>query len=147
MTTHSIEFRNYQDFNLDYEFHKSKAKRNERFYRKYNLDHSTFNEWAIVILFYSVVHYVDAVLSQDDSLSFTFRQPSNHNKRRDAILKCEVLLPIRAKYLQLETRSMQARYDQTSFPDEALVDIKDNLFRPIQNHIRKHLEISLETTS
>ena len=147
MTTHSIKFHNDRDFNLDYEFHKSKAKRNERFYRKYDLDNSTFNEWAIVTLFYSIVHYVDAVLSQDDSLPGVFRQPYNHGTRRDAILKCEALLPIRAKYLQLETRSMQARYDQTSFPDGALTDIKDNLFRPIQNHIRKHLEISLETES
>jgi len=147
MTTRNIKRRNYLDPNLDYEFHKSKAKRNERFYRKYDLDNSTFNEWAIVTLFYSAVHYVDAVLSKDNSLSGDFRQPVNHFMRRDAILKCIALLPIGAKYLQLESRSRQARYDQTCFPDKALSDIKANLFIPIQNHVRKYLGIKLETES
>lgn len=147
MTTNNIKYKNLRNPNLDYEFHKSKAKRNERFYRKYDLDNSTFNEWAVVVLFYSTVHYVDAVLSKDNSLSDDFRQPKDHYTRKIAVSKCAALLPISAKYLQLETRSREARYDQTSFPDTALSNIKDNLFIPIQNYIRKHLGIKLETES
>jgi len=143
MTTNNIKFH----INQDHTFHISKAKRNERFYRKYDLDNSTFNEWAIVTLFYSSLHYVDAVLSQDSSLPSDLRDPPNHEKRRDAVLKCAALLPIVNKYLQLSERSRQARYDRTSFKEGILNDIKTNLFEPIQNHVRKHLGISLESES
>ncbi len=145
MTTDNIKRYNHIDYELDYEFHKSKAKRNERFYRKYDLDNSTFNEWAIVTLFYSAVHYVDAVLSKDKSLSSDYSQPYNHQLRWEAVLKCKSLEPIRSKYLNLYNLSRAARYQQTSFPNEALIDTKNNLFVPIQNHIRKHLGITLET--
>ncbi len=145
MTTNNIKRYNYNNYNLDYEFHVSKAKRNERFYRRYDLDNSTFNEWAVVTLFYSAVHYIDAVLNKDKSLSPDYRQPTDHRMRRRAILKCPSLLPIQTKYLQLESRSMQARYDQTFFPDNALNKIKTELFIPIQSHVRNHLGITLET--
>lgn len=61
MTTDNIKIHKNQDST----FHISKAKRNERFYRKHDLEKSTFNEWAVVTLFYSSLHYIDAVLSLD----------------------------------------------------------------------------------
>jgi len=133
--------------NQDPTFHISKAKRNERFYRKYDLDTSTFNEWAVVTLFYSSLHYVDAVLSQDIDLSDELRDPGNHLIRSEAVSKCKSLLPIASKYLQLSDRSREARYNQTYFKEGILNDIKTNLFKPIQNHARQHLGISLESES
>ena len=141
MTTDNIKIH----VNQDHTFHISKAKRNERFYRKHDLDKSTFNEWAVVTLFYSSLHYVDAVLSQDTALPDELRDPDKHYKRRDAVLQCKALLPIVNKYLQLSERSWQARYNQTYFKEGILNDVKINLFGPIQNHIRKHLGISLES--
>jgi hypothetical protein len=133
--------------NQDKTFHISKAKRNERFYRKYDLDNSTFNEWSVVALFYSSLHYIDAVLSQDNNLSDELRDPSNHLIRKKAISQCKDLLPIATQYLDLADRSRQARYYQTCFKEGILNDTKKNLFEPIQNHIRTHLGISLETES
>lgn len=143
MTTDNIKIHKYQDP----AFHISKAKRNERFYRKHDLDKSTFNEWAVVTLFYSSLHYIDAVLSLDTDLPDELRDPDNHHDRRDAVLQCRALLPIVNKYLQLSERSRQARYNQTSFREGILKDTKSNLFEPIQNHVRKHLGISLESES
>jgi len=143
MTTNNIKIHENQDHN----FHISKAKRNERFYRKYDLDKSTFNEWAVVTLFYSSLHYVDAVLSQDASLPDDLRDPRSHHKRKDAVLQCKALLPIEKEYFQLSDRSWQARYNQTFFREGILEDIKTNLFKPIQNHVRMHLGIKLETDS
>lgn len=143
MTTNDIKIHE----NRDHTFHISKAKRNERFYRKYDLDNSTFNEWAVVTLFYSSLHYVDAVLSQDSSLPDDLRDPRDHDKRRDAVFKCKVLLPIVNRYLQISERSWQARYNQTFFREGILNDTKTNLFKPIQNHVRTHLGISLEAES
>ncbi len=140
MTTDNIKFHK----NQDHVFHISKAKRNERFYRKHDLDKSTFNEWAVVALFYSSLHYIDAVLSQDSSLPSELRDPDNHFIRNRAISQCKSLLPIASKYLQLSDRSREARYDQTSFKEGILNYIKTNLFEPIQNHVRSQLGITLE---
>lgn len=143
MTTNNIKIHKNQDPT----FHISKAKRNERFYRKHDLDKSTFNEWAVVTLFYSSLHYIDAVLSLDTDLPDKLRDPGNHRDRRDAMLQCKALLPIASKYLQLSERGWQARYNQTFFREGILNDTKTNLFEPIQNHVRKHLGISLEAES
>jgi hypothetical protein len=143
MTTDNIKFH----LNQDHTFHISKAKRNERFYRKHDLDKSTFNEWAVVTLFYSSLHYVDAVLSLDTDLPDELRDPANHLIRNKAVSQCKALLPIASKYLQLSEHSRKARYDQTCFRKGILKDIKSNLFEPIQNHVRKHLGISLEAES
>jgi len=143
MTTDGIKIHKNQDPT----FHISKAKRNERFYRKYDLDNSTFNEWAIVTLFYSSLHYVDAVLSQDTDLSDELRDPGNHLIRSEAVSKCKALFPIASKYLQLSDRSREARYIKTFFSEGILTNIKANLFKPIQNHVRKQLGINLEAES
>lgn len=131
----------------DHKFHLSKAKRNERFYRKHDLDTSTFNEWAVVVLFYASLHYVDAVLSQDTSLSDELRDPVNHIKRKEAISRCDNLLPIARYYLELYDRSIDARYRHTSFPEGSLHNIKTSLFEPVQSHLRKCLGVSAEAQS
>jgi len=143
MTTDNIKIHKNQNPT----FHVSKAKRNERFYRKHDLDKSTFNEWAVVTLFYSSLHYVDAVLSLDTDLPDALRDPDNHFFRNQAVSQCKALLPIASKYLQLSDRSREARYNQTFFREGILNDIKTNLFEPIQNQVRKHLGISLEAES
>ena len=143
MTTDNIKIH----VEKDNTFHISKAKRNERFYRKHDLDKSTFNEWAIITLFYSSLHYVDAVLSQDAALVDELRDPQNHNIRKNAIFQCKALLPIAKQYLQLSERSWQARYYQTYFKEGILNDVKINLFKPIQSHVRTYLSIGLEAES
>ena len=143
MTTDNIKIH----VNQDHTSHISKAKRNERFYRKHDLDKSTFNEWAVVTLFYSSLHYIDAVLSLDTTLSEELRDPDKHFLRKRAISQCKSLLPIAREYFEMSDRSREARYSQTFFKEGILNAIKTNLFEPIQNHVRKHLGISLEADS
>ena len=133
--------------NQDQTFHVSKAKRNERFYRKYDLDNSTFNEWSVITLFYASLHYIDAVLSQDTNLSDELRDPRNHQIRKRAVSQCRYLLPIAAEYFDLADRSWQARYHRTFFEEGILNNMKRNLFEPIQKHVREYLGINLEAES
>lgn len=128
-------------------FHISKAKRNERFYRKDELEISNFTEWSVVVLFYAAVHYIDAVLSQDTSLSPEYRDPIDHSTRNIAVTKCLNLFPIAREYLQLYRRSIEARYNQLTFPDNYGTNAKTNLFNPIQKQSRTVLGITLETES
>ncbi len=109
------------------------------------MENSTFNEWAVVTLFYSSVHYTDAVLSLDTSLSEELRDPENHSSRKYAISQCKDLLPIARHYFELDDRSRDARYSRTCFKEEFQKSIKKELFEPIQNHVRTHLGISLES--
>ena len=143
MTTDNIKIHRNQDSI----FHISKAKRNERFYRKHDLDKSTFNEWAVVTLFYSSLHYIDAVLSLDTTLSDKLRDPTKHTLRKEAISQCKSLLPIAREYFELSDRSWEARYNQTFFKEGILENVKANLFEPIQKHVRKHLGITPEAES
>jgi len=125
----------------DLTFHISKAKRNERFYRKYDLHTSTFNEWAVIVLFYASMHYVDAVLSQDTSLSEELRDPEDHYTRKRAVSQCRNLVPIVVDYLTLYDRSRDARYRQTCFPEGYLHNLT-SLFERVQGHLRKCLGLS-----
>ena len=123
----------------DIKFHISKAKRNERFYLTFDLDTAIFNEWAVVVLFYALMHYVDAVLSQDTSLSGGLRDPEDHYARKRAVSQCHNLAPIVVDYLTLYDRSIDARYRQTSFPEGYLRNLKISLFEPVKSHLYKCL--------
>lgn len=126
----------------DAEFHVTKAERNETFYSTHKLDTGIFNEWAVVVLFYVAVHYVDAVLSQDALLSQELRDPETHQRRNQAVSSCSLVHPISAKYLNLYNRSIDARYKRISFPDEFLQKIENDFFKPIREHLRNQLGLS-----
>lgn len=121
------------------QFHISKAERNEEFYQSCELDSSKFNEWAIVLLFYISMHYVDAVLSQDTTLSQELRDPENHFTRNRAISQCPGLSPIASMYLNLYHRSKDARYRIIHFPNGYLSRLKTISFEPVQGYLRKYL--------
>lgn len=126
----------------DEKFHISKAERNEDFYQTYNLDISKFNEWAVVVLFYILLHYVDAVLRQDTSLPKELRDPINHPTRNMAISKCSTLAPISSMYINLYNRSREARYRKIHFPNSYLHGLTTFSFKPVQDHLRKCLGLS-----
>lgn len=126
----------------DEHFHISKAERNEDFYRSYKLLSSKFNEWAIVVLFYSAMHYVDAVLSRDTTLPDEWRDPQNHKVRNFAISQCSELDAVASKYLVLFDRGWDARYRKISFPDNFVETTVSTFFEPTKRHIRKCLGLS-----
>lgn len=99
------------------QFHINKAKRNEKFYCSHKLETSGYNEWAITVLFYILLHYVDAVLSQDTNLSRDMQNPHDHKKRKKAITLSTPLSPISIMYLNMCDRSWEARYQRLHFPD------------------------------
>jgi len=123
-------------------FHIIKAKRNEEFYESYNLDKSQFNEWAIVVLFYASMHYVDAVLYQDTSLPQEMRNPIDHKKRDIAIARCSKLDPIAPIYKNLRDRCREARYYKICFPNDYLGKFVTRLFKPTKDYLRKSLGLT-----
>ena len=124
------------------QFHIKKARRNEDFYTLHKLEASGFNDWAIVVLFYTLMHYVDAVLKQDTSLSNDLRDPGGHSDRKIAIAKCSKLDPIANNYLVLYDRSREARYYYHNFPDDYFNKLLSVVFKPAQKYLIKFLNLS-----
>lgn len=124
------------------QFHIEKARRNEEFYTSHKLETSGFNDWAIVVLFYTLMHYVDAVLKQDTSLSSGLRDPIGHPDRKIAIAKCSELDQIANNYLVLYDRSREARYYCHNFPDDYFNKLVSLVFKPAHEYLIKCLNLS-----
>lgn len=118
-------------------FHVNKAERNEQFYSSQNLVNSPFNEWAVVVLFYVAVHYVDAVLDR-----YLSCHPGNHQERNIELAKSFQISPIASMYLNLYDRSRDARYNIIKFPDDYLQKLQRVCFELIRKHLRKLLGLS-----
>lgn len=123
-------------------FHINKAERNEQFYQSHNLRVSLFAEWAVVVLFYTAMHYVDAVLAQEVGLSPQFRQPHAHTDRNAGVAKSSTLRPVASMYMNLYHRSRDARYTQISFPNHLLGQLEAQSFEPVRCYLRAALGLS-----
>lgn len=129
----------------DAQFHILKAERSEGFYAKHNmasLDSATFNEWAVVVLFYISMHYIDAVLSQDTSLPEDLRDPTDHPTRNRAVSQCSSLTSVGSMYLNLYQRSRDARYNRICFPNDFVYKLEKISFKPVREYTRKQLGLS-----
>jgi len=126
----------------DKSFHVNKAERNEQFYRAHNLCASDFNEWAIVVLFYASMHYVDAVLCQDTSLPLTMRNPTDHRTRNAAVSRCSQLGPVAPMYADIRDRCWEARYHIITFPGNYLGKFENRVFKPTRAYLRKTLGLA-----
>ena len=120
-------------------FHIEKAERNERFFQSCNLGASLYNEWAVVVLFYAAVHYVDAVLARESVLPRTQRHPHDHPRRNTGVANSPTLGPIALLYLNLYDRSRDARYTHISFPNYVLNNLETISFQPVRTCARSAL--------
>jgi len=62
-------------------------------------------DWAIVILFYSALHYIDSFLAGK------YKHPKSHELRDTEVESNGTLHPIYNDYRRLKDGSRQARYD------------------------------------
>lgn len=121
--------------------HINQAQRNDQFCESQKLCGSKWQEWAIVVLFYASMHYLDAVLAQDASLDAHLQHPVDHNIRRQALAECTNLAGIAGNYLHLYDRSREARYRCIQFPKRYALTLQANFYSPIRSDLRKLLGI------
>ena len=90
------------------EYHKGVAE---------HLRHNTdFEDWSLVALYYSALHFVDSVLADDPDLPKDERHPRKHSgtepgQRGRNQLVSAACAPIRKDYRKLEELSRRTRYD------------------------------------
>lgn len=113
--------------------HLIESLRNYRLY-EFLMEHSKF-EWALVLLFYSVLHLVQAHSERRASTIGVREFVSNHSERSDYVRNH--LASIYASYRQLQTASEEARYNLVTFKGEDVTDVHDNVFVKMVNRLDK----------
>lgn len=116
------------------EEHVHRAEQDDVFFQVTSRGEPAHLHWAVVALFYSALHYVEAVLFPSHS--------SSHADRNRRISIHPDLRPLFPAYYDLYQRSLDARYETRSFSAEDVRDVKDNLFLPVRSHIRQLLGLS-----
>ncbi len=88
----------------DIEGHIQKAKHNSEFLEKFYSDKTQFPDWAVIVMFYEALHYVDAYLSTKGHIRI-----DDHRQRNELVDKH--LKDIAAIYIDLFYKeSRKARY-------------------------------------
>ena len=91
-------------------------------------------DWEVTALFYSALHYVDALLDSTAGL-----HPRNHRNRNILVSRHT---DIARYYLRLYNWSLDTRYNVVSILPEEVERIADDYFRPIRENIRNELNLS-----
>ena len=101
----------------DRDDHLAQAARNLQFYNSF--DRINFSEWAVTVLFYAALQYVDAFLATRQI------HPMKHDIRDRLINRLAELKPIYSHYSFMKSHSRTARYaPPTNFTDQEVRDLE-----------------------
>lgn len=115
--------------------HLDQARHNARFYA--TVDKSAFKDWAITVLFYIGLHYIDAFLAQKRNL-----HPPIHKTRDNLVATVAELRPIAINYFALKNGSFNARYmPPTRFTDKNVDDLENQHLARIKAELGQHVTI------
>ncbi|MBM4041274.1 MAG: hypothetical protein FJ290_22455 [Planctomycetes bacterium] len=112
------------------EQHLAQAKANKAFYEEL-LDRPEYHDWALTVLFYAALHYVDAFLYPSD--------PPDHSTRNKLISRSPTLRSLYRKYRRLQDRSQDARYECYDPTREELVKARQECYDVIESAILPHV--------
>jgi uncharacterized protein (UPF0332 family) len=113
--------------------HIQKAERNEKFAKRI-AENTGYFDWAVTVLFYAGLHYIDAVLAVSRI------DPHKHEERQDSIQKNDTLRRVYSEYRMLETLSRNARYYAVEIDanDWHAADVEFNALRA---HLRTRMNL------
>ena len=122
---------------MKYGNHVNKAIHNEAFIEQLNLPDSDFPDWAVTVISYAALHYVDALLAKSFASS-----PRNHGERSSYIYRQQALRDnIRNDYEDLKNDGIEARYTDRIFTAQEInKHILPSLDR-IKAYVGRHVEI------
>jgi len=112
--------------------HIAQANHNAAF--RDTIDHSVYSDWAVTVIFYEALQYVDALLAKLGNI-----HPGGHDIRDDKISERPELRPIARFYFRLKNRSRNARYHAARFALGEVDRCKNEDLRRIKDHILPQL--------
>lgn len=115
--------------------HIEQARHNARFYATINK--SAFKDWAVTVLFYTGLHYIDAFLAQKRNI-----HPSQHKARDNAVAMVAELKPIYGNYSALKNASFNARYiPPVSFTEKYVDELEKVHLAKIKAELGRYVSI------
>lgn len=115
--------------------HLNQARHNAHFYT--TVDKSAFKDWAITVLFYTGLHYIDAFLAQRANL-----HPPIHKARDNMVTTVAELRPIASDYFALKNGSFNARYmPPTRFTDKNVFDLESRHLARIKAEMGRYVAV------
>ena len=111
--------------------HFTQAEKNEQISTFLSANRTVGNRYSqreVVMMFYSALHYVDAVLATKGI------HPTSHISRNGHVATNSDLKTISTKYTNLYHRSRDARYRLKTFDNLAVNNMSTNIFEPIKTH-------------
>lgn len=116
--------------------HLNQAAHNLSFYG--SIHRATYADWAVTVLFYTSLHYVDAFLANLP----TPQHPGGHPARRKYFANLPELAPIWGDYRTLEDASRNARYEPPSKFSLAYVEQLEQVhLKRIADELRRYLPV------
>lgn len=112
--------------------HRQKAHNNELFAESLNVADPTCENWAVIAVFYSALHYVESYFSRYSV------QGGKHEIRFTEILRDERLKPAYTSYKYLYELSRTARYYCKGLPPRPYPDAKVHLA-----HVKRQVDYAL----
>jgi hypothetical protein len=109
--------------------HAAKARRNETFFRGFDLDTTPYLEWVVVAIFYTALHLVEAFAATRGE------HPDSHGERERFLWASPELQPVIVHYFYLKDRSEDARYRIRTFLPDEVKHLITHHFEPLKQHI------------
>jgi hypothetical protein len=112
------------------EEHVTKADGNATLALSLKLDNQTRIDWALTILFYAALHYVDAYLAKSHV------NLRSHTTRDNALGRDKHLRPIYKQYSDLKFFGYNARYEVFGFKATDVTDKAEKHYDAIKAHLQ-----------
>ena len=113
--------------------HRRQAEHNKQFLHWLDPDVTQYLDWAVTVIFYTALHFVEWLLATKGLHSGT------HDNRHQAIGRVSELKPIYPDYRELETQSRQSRYEGAKSRREVVKSQLVPKLDKIESHIRTHV--------
>lgn len=115
--------------------HLAQARHNADFYS--TVDKAGYKDWAATVLFYTALHYVDALLATKGM------HPPKHKTRDVAVSSVFELRPIFSHYSALKNASYNARYNVPSgFSSAYISQLESVHLAAVKNEVALHVPVS-----
>lgn len=114
------------------EEHLAQAHHNEQFYGSF--DRRTYKDWAVTVLFYVGLHYIDAFLATKNI------HPWQHDVREGCVKKLQELRTLYHDYRFMKNHSRTARYHPpTEFSMSDITNLETVHLARIKSMVQQHL--------
>ena len=115
--------------------HITQARHNAAFYAA--IDRVGFPDWAVTVLFYTALHYVDALLAEKGNID-----PTKHTLRSDVVSRLAELKPVYGDYEFLKNASYNSRYKPpTRFSAAYIQNLETRHLAHVRGAVARHITV------